>query len=166
MVMRELLLQQFGSSSQLCDVILFYDETVGNSLSIQLRNEERPMMMENWVYLNTPVHVGRQPGKRSLGRMKVGAIGGWTKKNEQFIDTVRHRFLTIDSIPWESIPKYYEFAEQDMMAIGVPDPQLQMVMFSKVSGRLTATVIATTMGGGSSMLYEFDMDGTLVRPPR
>ncbi len=163
--MKELIIEQFGNGRRYGEVILFYDATVGNSVVVSVQNEERPMMMDNWVYLNTPVNVGRQPGKRSFGRVNVGSIGGWTKKYEKFIDSSTQKYLEVDEIRWNLIPKFYDIAEADMISRGVPDPQLQMVVFGKSSGKLTAIVITTTMGGGSSMTYEFDMDGNMVRPP-
>jgi hypothetical protein len=163
--MKALLEEQFGSNGQLCDVTLFYDGSVGNSISAFVKVTDRPNMMANWVYLNTPVHVGRQLGRRSVGRFQVGSIGGWDNRNEQFIDPKRHVFFTVDEVKWELIPRLYEIAEKDMAARGVHEPVMQMILLSKSSGRVTATVIATTMGGGSSMTYEFDMEGNMVRQP-
>jgi len=216
MAMKEVLTGQFGGNSQFAQITLFYDPTVGNSLSVTVRNAERPMMMDDWVYLNVPVNVGRNPGMRSIGRFQIGSIGEWTKRSERFIDTSEQRYMHIDDINWELIPSLYEIAEQDMMARGVPEPRLNGVTFlrspsnsviggasqdtlaqgqiavqdpaavdnqlnevkhglsgyvqgaatgSPASGRLTATVIASTMGGGSTITYEFDMTGKLVRPP-
>lgn len=164
--MRGLLTEKFGDNVRMCDLSLFHDRTVGNSISAMVRIDDRPNMMANWVYLHTPLQVGRQPlANRGFGRFKIGAFGSWDKRNEQFIDPGHHRFFGIDEVRWDIISTLFIKVEDDMKARGVPNPVLQLIHFSKFSGQVTATVVATTMGGGSSLSYEFDMDGNMIRPP-
>lgn len=152
--------KQFPGNLPYKNISLVYDPTVGNILSLAVKQKPESKMVENWSYVNTPLSGGR----RGM-RFKFGAFGSWSKANEQFETENDLRYFTLKQIPWDEVPAWISKAAADMQKKGVAEPEMELVSFLNNGRGLVALISLQTQGGGSSLHYEFNMDGKLATEP-
>lgn len=152
--------KQFTGNVLYKQVTMIYEPNVGNILSVAVKQQPESKMIENWSYVNTPIS-----GRRRGMQLKLGSFGSWNKANEQFETENDLRYFSLKEIPWGEIPKWVSMAAADMIKKGVVEPEMELLTFINNGNGLIALISLQTQGGGSSLSYEFNMEGKLAREP-
>ncbi len=152
--------KQFTSNVMYKQVTMMFEPNVGNIIAVMVKQQPESKMIENWSYVNTPISGGR----RGV-RLKLGSFGSWNKANEEFEKDNSFRDFSLKEIPWGEIPKWVSMAAADMIKKGVAEPEMQLLTFMNNGNGLVALISLQTQGGGSSVRYEFNMEGKLARAP-
>lgn len=152
--------KQFTGNVQYKQVSMVYEPNVGNILAVMVKQQPESKLIENWNYVNTPMS-----GRRKGISFKLGSFGSWSKANEQFENENDLRYFSLKEIPWGEIPKWVSMAAADMNKKGVAEPEMELLTFINNGNGLIALISLQTQGGGSSVRYEFNMEGKLAREP-
>lgn len=157
---RKLIEEKFGKDVKLGNLSLVYDKSSGNFITVEVRTSPQAKVVNWWTYSKIP----RAARRRGIKFFEF-AIGGWSEVRENLYKPGNQKFFGLDELMWDKIPGLCITVLQDLEKKGIPEPELKFVSFSNYNNELTATIEASTRGGGSSISYIFNMKGQLVNEP-